>query len=101
MFCQFGFRCNFRIAKKIATRLLAALVSTCSVSISTRTTSTDSRPINFYSRMGHKKTSFVWQESLFKINFNTKCVAPLSLSQQLEQNRYSELVPVMGKAMQE
>jgi hypothetical protein len=80
MFFQFG----FRIAKKIATRLLAALVSACSVSISTRTTSTDSRPINFYSRMGHKKTSFVWQESLFnkisKQNVLPLCLSPSNLS---------------------
>jgi hypothetical protein len=59
MFCQFG----FSIAKKIATQLLAALISTCSGSTSTSTTSTDSRPINFDSKMGHKKTYFVWQES--------------------------------------
>jgi hypothetical protein len=45
-------------SKKIATRLLDAVISTCSISTSTSTTSTDSRP-NFNSRMGHKKTSFV------------------------------------------
>ena len=66
-------------SKKIATRLLAALILTCSVSISTRTTSTDSRPINFYSRMGHKKTSFVWQESLFN-KISKQNVLPLCLS---------------------
>jgi hypothetical protein len=86
-------------SKKIATRLLAALVSTCLVSTTTSTTSTDSRPINFNSRMGHKKTSFVLQESLFNKVLNPKCVAPVSPSQQLEQNRCSELMKVMEKAV--
>jgi hypothetical protein len=27
--------------------------------------------------MGHKKTSFVWQESLFDKKNNPKCVAPV------------------------
>jgi hypothetical protein len=63
-------------SKKIETRLLAALFSTCSVSTSTSTASTESRPIKFNSRMGRKKTIFVWQESLF--NFNPKCVARVS-----------------------
>jgi hypothetical protein len=88
---------------RIATRLLAVLVLTCSVSRSTSTTATDSRPIKSNSRMGHKKIQFkfVWPESLFKNNFNPKCVAPVSPSQQLEQNRYSELIQVMGKAVRE
>jgi hypothetical protein len=60
---------------QIATRLLAALVSTSSILTSTNTTSTDLRPINFNPWMGHTKTSFVWQESLFSKNFNPKCVA--------------------------
>jgi hypothetical protein len=51
-------------------------------------------------QMGHKKTSFVWQESWFNENFNQKCVAPVSPSQQLEHNKCSELIPVMGKAVQ-
>jgi hypothetical protein len=35
--------------------------------------------------MGHKKTSFIWEESLFNKFFNPNCVAPVSPSQQLEQ----------------
>jgi hypothetical protein len=50
--------------------------------------------------MGHKQTSVVWQESLFYKKFNTKCDASVSPSQQLEQNRCSELIPVMDKAVQ-
>jgi hypothetical protein len=60
-------------SKKIATRLLAALVSTSLISTSTSTTSTDSRAINFKLRLGHTKTSFVWQDSLFNEKFNPKC----------------------------
>jgi hypothetical protein len=79
----------------IATRLLAALILICLVS-----TSTDSGPINFNSRIGHEKTTFVWQESLLKKKFNPKCLAPVSPSQQLQQNRCSELIPDMEKAAQ-
>jgi hypothetical protein len=43
---------------------------------------------------------FVWQESLFYKNFNPKCVARVSPSQQLEQNSCSELIPFMGNAVQ-
>jgi hypothetical protein len=53
--------------------------------------------------MGHTKTSFVTfvlQESLLNKKFNPKCVAPVLPSQQFEQNRCSELIPVMGKAVQ-
>jgi hypothetical protein len=46
-------------SKTIETRLFAVLVSTCSVSTSTSTTSTGSRPINFNSRIVHKRTRFV------------------------------------------
>jgi hypothetical protein len=86
-------------SNKIAARFLAALVSACSISTFTSTTSTDSRPIHFNPRMGHTKTSFVWQESLFDKKFNPKCVARVSPSQQLEQNRCSGLIPVMGKTV--
>jgi hypothetical protein len=87
-------------SKKLATRVLAVLVSTSSFSTSTSTTSTDSRPINFNPRMGHTKTSFVQQESFLKKSVNPKCVAPVSPSQQLKQHRCSVLIPVMGKAVQ-
>jgi hypothetical protein len=62
--------------KKIEARLLAALVSTWWVSTSTSTISTDSRHINFNSRIGHNKTNLVWQESLFDEIF-TPNVLPL------------------------
>jgi hypothetical protein len=54
-------------SKKTITRLLAVLISTPGflVSTSTSMTSTESRRINFNSNIGHKVTSFVWQESLF------------------------------------
>jgi hypothetical protein len=83
--------------KKCATRLLTALISTCSVSTSISTTLTDSRPISLEPRMGQTKTCFVWQD--FNKKFNPKCIAPVLPSKQLEQNRCSELVPVMGKAV--
>jgi hypothetical protein len=44
-----------------------------------------------------KKTSFVWQESLFDKFFNPKCD---TVYQQLKQNKCLELIPVMGKAVQ-
>jgi hypothetical protein len=48
--------------------------------------------------MGHKKTSFAWQESFFNQTFNSKRVAPVLPFQQLaEQNRCSELIAVMRK----
>jgi hypothetical protein len=68
-------------------------------SLATRSTTELPGDINFDSRMGHMKTSFVWQESLLNKNFNPKCVVPVSLFQQLGQNRCSELVSVMGKAV--
>jgi hypothetical protein len=49
--------------------------------------------------MGHKKTSFAWQESFFNQTFNPKRVAPVLPFQQLEQNRCSELIAVMEKAV--
>jgi hypothetical protein len=84
----------------IETRLLAVFVSTCLLSTSTSTTSSESRPINFNSRIGHKRTKFVWQESLFNKILNRKCVAIVLPCQQLEQNKCSELIPVMRKAVQ-
>jgi hypothetical protein len=56
----------------IETRLFAVLVST-----STSMTSTESRPIDFNSRIGHKRTRFVLQESLF--NKKIQNVLPLCL----------------------
>jgi hypothetical protein len=86
-------------SKKIATRLLAALVSTSLISTSTSTTSTDSRAINFKLRLGHTKTSFVWQDSLFNENSTQNVVASVLPSQQLEQTRCSELIQVMVKGL--
>jgi hypothetical protein len=95
---------QFQDNQRIETRLLAALVSTCSVSTSTSTTPTDSRPINFNSRMGHMPENTFCLVRILGLSwlpkiFNPKCVAPVSLSQQLEQNRCQELIPGMGKAV--
>ena len=86
-------------SRKIGPRLLVVQDSTCSVSTSTSTTSTTSRPIHFTTMILNRKTSFDWQDSLFNKNLNSKCVAPLSPSQQHVQNRCVKLIPVMDKAV--
>jgi hypothetical protein len=47
-----------------------------------------------------KKTRIVWQEFLFHNIFIPKCVASVLPSQQLEEDRCTDLIPVMGKAVE-